>query len=161
MSLATFARRVFCRHRNVRFVRNIHGDEINTTGKRSVWTCQACSAVVLRADLHPLPPVPPRIPPAPPMPPRRVYADEAPAPSQPAAVVSINDQPVSVYGLPSRHTEEPEPARFFSGGGGDFSGGGASGSWGDSPSSCDSSSHNSSDSGSSSSDSSSSSCSSD
>lgn len=53
MSPLAFLRRLFCRHREFDFVRNIYGDEINHCGgKRSVWRCRGCGSAVLHADLH-------------------------------------------------------------------------------------------------------------
>ena len=52
-----FIKRLFCRH-ELEFNRNIHGDEINLSGgKRSVWWCTKCDAVVLKSELwaHPVP----------------------------------------------------------------------------------------------------------
>lgn len=43
---------VFCVH-NLRWLRNIHGDEINHAGgKRSVWRCRECSVIKLKDRLH-------------------------------------------------------------------------------------------------------------
>lgn len=43
---------VFCVH-NLRWLRNIHGDEINHAGgKRSVWRCRKCSGIKLQGRLH-------------------------------------------------------------------------------------------------------------
>lgn len=51
-----FIRSLLCKHRDVHFVRNVYGDEINTTGgKRSVWRCQRCGGIVLRDLLHTTP----------------------------------------------------------------------------------------------------------
>lgn len=36
--------RLFCPHEMV-FVRNIYGDEILYSGKRSVWRCQKCGKI--------------------------------------------------------------------------------------------------------------------
>lgn len=45
-------KRLFCRHRSVTFVRNIHGEEIVHSGyKRSVWKCKRCGGTVLRPNL--------------------------------------------------------------------------------------------------------------
>lgn len=157
LSAPRFIRRLVCRHRDVHFVRNVYGDEINHLGgKRSVWRCQACAAIVYRADLHTMLTARPPTPPAPPR--GAMIQPDRPWPRH--ATSSDDDTSLSLHGLSSwrpEPTSAPEPDRFTSGGGGDFGGGGASYSWGDSSSgsSC------SSDSGSSSSDSGSSSCSSD
>lgn len=47
-------KRLFCRHSDgTTFVRNIHGDEINTTGgKRSEWRCKRCDGLVLMDELN-------------------------------------------------------------------------------------------------------------
>lgn len=151
LSAPRIIRRLVCRHRDVHFVRNVYGDEIaHLGGKRSVWRCQACGAIVYRADLHTmLTARPPR---------SAMIQPDRPWPRH--ATTADDDASLSLHGLSSwRHepTSTPAPDRFVSGGGGDFGGGGASYSWGDSSSS-DSSSSCSSDSSSSDS---SSSCSSD
>lgn len=56
MSILTFFRRLFCRHSEFDFIRNIYGDEINECGgKRSLWRCRGCGSAVLSADLYPKP----------------------------------------------------------------------------------------------------------
>ena len=47
-------KRLFCRHSDgTTFVRNIYGDEINTTGgKRSEWRCKRCNGLVLMDRLN-------------------------------------------------------------------------------------------------------------
>jgi hypothetical protein len=46
-------KRLFCRHRSLQFVRNIHGDEIREHGwARSLWRCADCQAVVSRDDFN-------------------------------------------------------------------------------------------------------------
>lgn len=56
MNPLAFIRRLFCRHREFDFVRNIYGDEINLCGgKRSLWRCKGCGSAVLHADLYPKP----------------------------------------------------------------------------------------------------------
>lgn len=42
-------RRVFCRHA-LAWVRNIHGDEINATGCRTVWICEKCGKYIYDRD---------------------------------------------------------------------------------------------------------------
>ena len=42
-------RRIFCKHA-LAWVRNIHGDEINLTGCRTVWICEKCGKVVYGRD---------------------------------------------------------------------------------------------------------------
>lgn len=45
--------RLFCRHKDTSFVRNIHGDEIIAYGyKRSIWRCSACGKLVPKDELH-------------------------------------------------------------------------------------------------------------
>ena len=44
-------RRLFCRH-ELRFVRNIYGDEINLMNGRSLWVCYKCGADMVRRELH-------------------------------------------------------------------------------------------------------------
>lgn len=49
----TFLKRIFCRHRNLQIVRNIHGDMIRDHGwKRSLLRCADCQAVLSRDDLN-------------------------------------------------------------------------------------------------------------
>lgn len=46
-------KRLFCRHRNLQIVRNIHGDMIRDHGwKRSLLRCADCQAVLSRDDLN-------------------------------------------------------------------------------------------------------------
>lgn len=53
MKLPAFLRHLFCRHRDLQFLRNIYGDEINACGgKRSWWRCTKCGAIKARGDLH-------------------------------------------------------------------------------------------------------------
>ena len=47
-----FLKRLFCRHRALHFLRNVYGDEIIQSGKRSVWACTHCNAVVWKDELH-------------------------------------------------------------------------------------------------------------
>lgn len=48
-----FLKRLFCRHRNLQFVRNISGDEINDRGgARSLWRCADCKTAVSRDDYY-------------------------------------------------------------------------------------------------------------
>jgi hypothetical protein len=48
-----FLRRLFCRHVDHEFVRNIYGDEINLTGGyRSEWCCRKCGQAVFHRDLN-------------------------------------------------------------------------------------------------------------
>lgn len=45
--------RLFCRHKDTTFVRNIYGDEIIDCGyKRSIWRCTNCGKLVLQDELH-------------------------------------------------------------------------------------------------------------
>lgn len=48
-------KRLFCRHNDCVFVRNIYGDEINHVSLsrvyRSWWRCRRCSALVPRQEL--------------------------------------------------------------------------------------------------------------
>jgi len=51
--MGAFFKRFFCRHAERRFIRNIYGDEINHFGgKRSLWRCLRCGAVVTGDFLH-------------------------------------------------------------------------------------------------------------
>lgn len=48
-----FFKRLFCRHPEQEFVRNIYGDEIvDWNYKRSIWKCQYCGAVIAKDELH-------------------------------------------------------------------------------------------------------------
>lgn len=47
----------FCKHENLKFYRNIYGDEINrrsTNNKiyRSIWICKDCGKVIYKEDLN-------------------------------------------------------------------------------------------------------------
>jgi hypothetical protein len=44
-----FFKRLFCRH-TLAWVRNIHGDEINATGCRTVWICEKCGKYIYDKD---------------------------------------------------------------------------------------------------------------
>jgi hypothetical protein len=45
-------KRLFCFHGSIIFNRNIYGDHINhTNGKRSLWICERCGALVYQRDL--------------------------------------------------------------------------------------------------------------
>ena len=56
MSILTFFRRLFCRHSEFDFVRNIYGDEIHLNlGMRSMWRCKGCGSDLLHARLYPDP----------------------------------------------------------------------------------------------------------
>lgn len=51
--MLTKFRRILCRHRNLVFVRNIYGDEINWCGGyRSVWQCCDCGRFVWSDKLY-------------------------------------------------------------------------------------------------------------
>lgn len=45
-------KRLFCRHHALHFLRNVYGDEIVHSGKRSVWACAHCGAVIWKDELH-------------------------------------------------------------------------------------------------------------
>ena len=48
-----FFKRLFCKHTERRFIRNIYGDEINYyDGGRSLWECTHCGSVVVGDSLH-------------------------------------------------------------------------------------------------------------
>jgi len=45
--------RLFCKHEKQRWIRNIHGDEINLCGgKRSVWRCEKCGNILWHDKLY-------------------------------------------------------------------------------------------------------------
>ncbi len=49
--LFNFIQSLFCRHKNLTFKRNIHGDEIIQFGyERSIWVCGKCKGVVFKPD---------------------------------------------------------------------------------------------------------------
>lgn len=51
--IKAYFKRLFCRHTELDFVRNIHGDEIIYSGwKRSVWRCKHCTTYKLQDQLH-------------------------------------------------------------------------------------------------------------
>ena len=57
-----FIKRLFCRHTERDFVRNIYGDEIIEYGwRRSIWRCAKCSKL-LYADLPHTPRTPQEAP---------------------------------------------------------------------------------------------------
>ena len=45
-------KRLFCRHNNIEFIRNIYGDEINTADARSVWKCKYCGKILYKDELN-------------------------------------------------------------------------------------------------------------
>jgi len=48
-SLQRMFRQAFCKHA-LAWLRNIHGDEINLTGRRTVWICEKCGKLKLDRD---------------------------------------------------------------------------------------------------------------
>ena len=64
ITMRNLIKRLFCRHSDgTTFVRNISGDEINTTGgKRSAWRCKRCDGLVLMDELHRETPAPGQCP---------------------------------------------------------------------------------------------------
>jgi hypothetical protein len=53
--LKEFLKRLFCRHKNIYFIRNIYGDEINQVSDsktyRSWWKCADCDKFVKKEKL--------------------------------------------------------------------------------------------------------------
>ena len=49
-------RRIFCKHKNLIFVRNIYGDEINQVSLkhtyRSIWVCEDCGKIIYKGELY-------------------------------------------------------------------------------------------------------------
>lgn len=49
-------KRLFCKHKNMTFVRNIYGDEINRISLkhiyRSEWRCNDCGKIVYKGQLY-------------------------------------------------------------------------------------------------------------
>lgn len=50
-------KRLFCKHKNQKFIRNIYGDEINRVSSakqvyRSIYQCQDCGAIIYHGELH-------------------------------------------------------------------------------------------------------------
>lgn len=49
-------RRIFCKHKNLIFVRNIYGDEINQISLkhtyRSIWVCEDCGKIIYKGELY-------------------------------------------------------------------------------------------------------------
>lgn len=49
----TLLRRIFCRHKRLRFDQNVYGDLINyISGKRSLWICERCGCTVAHGLLY-------------------------------------------------------------------------------------------------------------
>lgn len=46
MKLFSFIKRLWCKHRNQKFWRNIYGDEINRLNCRSIWECRDCEKII-------------------------------------------------------------------------------------------------------------------
>lgn len=46
---------MFCKHKNLKFIRNIYGDEINYISLkmiyRSEWKCKDCGRIVYKGEL--------------------------------------------------------------------------------------------------------------
>ena len=49
--MCKFIKRLFCYH-ELEFVRNIYGDEINLTNKRSIYKCKKCGAIKYSNNLN-------------------------------------------------------------------------------------------------------------
>ena len=47
-----FIKRLFCKHKNIEFKRNLYGDSINIFNARSMWTCKKCNKLLLESDLY-------------------------------------------------------------------------------------------------------------
>lgn len=45
-------KRMLCKHKNLKFIRNIYGDEINLTGGRSWWVCTSCDRCKVKDSLY-------------------------------------------------------------------------------------------------------------
>lgn len=48
---------IFCKHKNLKFIRNIHGDEINYISPikmiyRSEWKCKDCGKIIYKGELY-------------------------------------------------------------------------------------------------------------
>ena len=47
-----FIKNLFCKHKDLEFVRNIYGDEINAmNGQRSIWYCSDCRKFIPKDEL--------------------------------------------------------------------------------------------------------------
>jgi hypothetical protein len=44
---------LWCQHRRLAWVRNIHGDEINLCGQRTLWCCEDCGRLIGTSDYTP------------------------------------------------------------------------------------------------------------
>lgn len=48
-------KKIFCKHENLEFIRNIYGDEINRVSLkhiyRSIWKCKDCGKIVYKGKL--------------------------------------------------------------------------------------------------------------
>lgn len=43
--------RLFCKHCDLAFLRNIYGDEIRERGwKRSIWQCMSCGKIIYKSE---------------------------------------------------------------------------------------------------------------
>lgn len=49
-------RKILCKHKDIEFIRNVYGDEINQlSGKnivRSIWNCKNCGKIIYKGDLY-------------------------------------------------------------------------------------------------------------
>lgn len=45
-------RKLFCKHENKKFIRNIYGDEINHQNARSLHRCQDCGKIIRSGHLY-------------------------------------------------------------------------------------------------------------
>lgn len=49
-------RKILCKHKDIEFIRNVYGDEINQlSGKnivRSIWKCKNCGKIIYKGDLY-------------------------------------------------------------------------------------------------------------
>ena len=50
--MITWLKRLFCKHKNLVFIRTLYGDEVIEYGwKRSAWKCTDCNAIVFKDKL--------------------------------------------------------------------------------------------------------------
>lgn len=46
------AYKLFCKHKNITFLRNVYGDEINYINARSIWVCKDCNRTIRKNELY-------------------------------------------------------------------------------------------------------------
>lgn len=44
-------KKLFCKHEELEFIENVHGDMINHLNCRSIWKCCKCGKIIFKKDL--------------------------------------------------------------------------------------------------------------